>query len=124
MYNIFAAIEVEEPVMFRKGDRQRFVIPDANYEIEFLTTGISAKIMQPFLLLLNSGAESQNEAVSHKGEEFMLVLEGTTEVCVGDRKCLLKAGDSIYFKSGIPHRRRNFGRTKNVSLMVTCPPYY
>jgi len=124
LYNIFSAVEVDEPQVLKKEKRQRFSIPDADYEIEFLTTGITAKTMQPFMLLLNSGNDSHHEAVSHKGEEFMLVLQGAMEVYVGDHTCVLRAGDSIYFKSSIPHKLKNVGKTKGVSLTITSPPYY
>ena len=44
------------------------------------------------------------ELVVHQGEEFMLVLEGTLEVNLGNQATYhMKEGDSIAFSSKIPH---------------------
>ncbi len=124
LYDIFAEIEVEEPLILRKDDREKFWVPNGRYEVEFLTTGSSTKMMQPLMVSLESGAEAPGGLVSHKGEKFILVLEGTLEVAVGEEMRSLKAGDSIHFRSTAPSRLANIGKTKSVSVAVMYPPYY
>lgn len=124
LYDIFAEIEVEDPLVLKKGAREKFWAPNGKYEMEFLTTGSSKKMMQPLLLSLESGSETPGGFISHQGEKFLLVLKGMLDVVVGEEKHVLKAGDSIHFKSTIPHRFANKGKTKSVSVAVTYPPYY
>ena len=40
---------------------------------------------------------------SHEGEEFLYVLEGEAMISYGKEKYHLKAGDSIYYDSIVPH---------------------
>ncbi len=124
LYNIFAEIEEEVPVILKEGSRETFWVSNGKYEMEFLTTGSSTKKMQPLLLSLESGVEAPGGFISHPGDKFMLILKGGLEVVIGEEKHILKAGDSIHFKSTIPHRFANRGKTKSVSVAVTYPPYY
>jgi transcriptional regulator with XRE-family HTH domain len=124
LYDIFAEIEVEEPLILRKDDREKFWVPNGRYEVEFLTTGSSTKMMQPLIVSLESGAEAPGGLISHRGEKFLLVLEGTLEVAVGEERRSLKSGDSIRFRSTAPSRLANIGKTKSVSVAVMYPPYY
>ena len=45
--------------------------------------------------------------MSHEGEEFLYVLEGTLEFRTDDRTEVLEPGDSIYFESEINHSFRS-----------------
>ncbi len=124
LYDIFAEVDVDDPLILKKGDREQFWVPNGKYEMEFLTTGSSKKMMQPLLLSLESGAETPGGFISHKGEKFVLVLGGALEVVVGDEAHALKPGDSIHFRSTIPHRFANRGKTTSVSVTITYPPYF
>jgi transcriptional regulator with XRE-family HTH domain len=124
IYDIFAEADVEDPLILKKGDREKFWVPNGKYEMEFLSQGSSKKRMQPMMLSLEGGAEMPGELLSHHGEKFLLVLKGGLEVTVGEEKHALKTGDSIHFKSAIPHRFANKGKTRSESITVTYPPYY
>ena len=51
--------------------------------------------------------------ITHKGQEFNLVLEGTVIVTLGDKEFVsVNAGDSIYFNPTIPHGQRCGGDVK------------
>ena len=41
--------------------------------------------------------------MSHPGQEFDLVLQGSLKVQVGDHTEVLHEGDSIYYNSSLPH---------------------
>ena len=43
------------------------------------------------------------EVSTHAGHEFDLVISGTLKVRIGDNTEILREGDSIYYKSSIPH---------------------
>ena len=50
--------------------------------------------------------------ITHTGQEFNLVLEGTVVVVIGEKEFTLTAGDSIYFNPTIPHGQRCGGDVK------------
>jgi quercetin dioxygenase-like cupin family protein len=41
--------------------------------------------------------------VSHVGQEFNYVIEGSVKVTVNKKEHILAAGDSIYFDATLPH---------------------
>lgn len=75
------------------------------YYYEDLAWRYSGKIMQPLLVELDPSDEPA-KLVSHSGQEFNLVLEGTVVVTWCDKEFVLGAGDSIYFNPTYPHGQR------------------
>ena len=72
---------------------------------EDLAWRFADKIMQPLLVILDPSDEPA-KLVTHGGQEFNLVLEGTVVVVWGDREFHLGPGDSIYFNPQMPHGQR------------------
>lgn len=64
------------------------------------------------------GAKTGDQPVIHPGREFLVVLEGTVTAEVGGREYELQVGHSIAFRSSIPHRGWNPGRTRAKALFV------
>ena len=60
------------------------------------------KKMQPMLIVARKG-EVKEHHLTHKGEEFIYVLEGAMWVEVGEERHRIKAGGSIYFNSTEVH---------------------
>jgi transcriptional regulator with XRE-family HTH domain len=58
--------------------------------------------MEPFIVDIESDAEQEKTA--HEGEEFIFVIEGNLSLEYGAIKDTLKAGDSVYYDSIVPHR--------------------
>ena len=56
--------------------------------------------------------------MSHEGEEFLYVTEGSVEFRTVDRVETLEAGDSIYFESDISHSFRCVSETPAKALAV------
>ena len=56
--------------------------------------------------------------ITHSGQEFNLVLEGTVIVHYDGEEFTLKAGDSIYFNPTKPHGQRCGGDVKARFLTV------
>ena len=54
----------------------------------------------------------------------MVVLKGELDVEVGSLWHSLKAGDSIYFIAGLPHRWRNPGRDTAEAIWLSTPPSF
>ncbi len=75
------------------------------YEFKDLAYHFANEIMQPFLVTLDP-SDKEAALVSHRGEEFNLVLEGTVVVTFGDQEITLEKGDSIYFNPNYPHGQK------------------
>ena len=61
------------------------------------------KRMQPILIVAKKG-EVKEHHLTHRGEEFIYVLEGSMWVEVGEERHRLAVGGSIYFNSTEPHQ--------------------
>ncbi|MDR0816357.1 MAG: cupin domain-containing protein [Desulfovibrio sp.] len=68
-----------------------------------LGQGKSDRNMDPFFITMLPDAGEEHKLISHQGEEFMLVLEGEMLVIYGREKHILRAGETIYYNSIVPH---------------------
>ena len=60
--------------------------------------------------------------MAHRGEELAFCLCGNLEFTIGGKTYVLHGGDSIHFKSSIPHSFRNIGEDQAVFVSVVSPP--
>lgn len=87
------------------------------YRFEDLAFRYGKKIMQPLLVTLEPSDEPA-ALVTHKGQEFNLVLQGSIVVVFDDKEIILEEGDSIYFNPTHPHGQRCYGDQKARFLTV------
>ena len=90
--------------LIRKGEKKN-VNRNPEYHFEDLAYRYANKIMQPLLVTLEPSDEVA-KLITHPGQEFNMVLEGTVIVTLGDKDFSLEEGDSIYFNPTIPHGQR------------------
>ena len=81
------------------------------YYYQDLAWRYTGKIMQPLLVFLDPSDEPA-KLVTHHGQEFNFVLEGTVIVTIEDKEFVLEAGDSIYFNPEQLHGQRCGGDTQ------------
>jgi transcriptional regulator with XRE-family HTH domain len=62
--------------------------------------------------------------VTHEGEEVAYILEGQVELMVGEARYLLNAGDSICYRSEIPHGYKNASGSPARFIVVNTPPTF
>jgi len=74
----------------------------AGYSFEALAHNFIGRDKEPMIVTLVK-SDKKADLVSHSGQEFNYVLEGTIGVTIGERVFELSEGDSIYFKPSIPH---------------------
>ena len=74
--------------------------------------------VQPFMLSLESGANSGPHGIVHTGHEFVMCLRGELEYEIGEQHFLLKAGDSLLFAARLEHCWRNPGSVVSNVLIV------
>ena len=67
--------------------------------------------MQPLLVTLEP-SDDPAKLVSHSGQEFNYVIEGSIAVVFDDREIILNEGDSIYFNPTYLHGQRCVGDKK------------
>lgn len=91
------------------------------YTYESLAPMFKNKIMEPLLVTLNPG-EEQAAMVTHKGQEFNIVLEGEIIVTYDGVEHVLSEGDAIYFDPSHPHGQKTAGDRKSRFLTVIIEP--
>ena len=69
------------------------------------------------------GSSTGKEKYVHEGIECGLLLEGELEVELGERTYHLKPGDSITYRSDIPHRLNNRGKKTARGVWVNSKPW-
>lgn len=78
--------------------------------------------MEPFVIDVKPHS-GETVLSTHEGEEFIYVLAGEIEVAYGKDKHRLKAGDSIYYDSIVPHHLHAAGDGEGKILAVVYAPY-
>ena len=64
------------------------------------------KMATPYWVTYKYSEELQNlpiNTVTHQGQEFDMVIKGAMRIRIGEREEVLRAGDSVFFKSSTPH---------------------
>jgi len=80
-----------------------------NYSYEALSYRLTDKLMSPFHIEIPPSEKREIEPLSHEGEEFHFILEGSVETTIGQETYRLSAGDAIYFDSRLRHSIRALG---------------
>jgi transcriptional regulator with XRE-family HTH domain len=74
--------------------------------------------VEPFLLTLESNANSGPRSMAHTGNEFVFCLRGELEYQVERQLFQLSAGDSLLFAAQLKHRWKNIGGTVVTALII------
>ncbi len=72
--------------------------------------------MHPMILHI-AGDGTKSAPDSHRGERFLLVLEGRLRLGYGDELVALTTGDSVYLDAAIPHTLQPFNRGTTVKVL-------
>ncbi len=85
------------------------VLPRLGLGLRIERLGSGKDIMDCQRWKIEPGVHSRG-SYRHEGEEFLVVLRGRFEITLEEQRVhLLEAGDSIYFRSDVPHAWRNPG---------------
>jgi transcriptional regulator with XRE-family HTH domain len=107
----------------RRKERKQLSFPGSNIHYELLTPDMRRRSS---LLWVSAppGSESGVGTFSHEGEDGVLVLKGELEVEIASVWHKLKAGDTVYFNAGLPHRWRNSGTIPAEAIWLSTPPSF
>jgi transcriptional regulator with XRE-family HTH domain len=127
------AIALEEPITaFFETDVSKSSIvhikangrPRAVFEhgtLEDLGVGLMDRAVEPFVVRLESFANSGSTPIVHTGYEFVFCIEGRIAYTIEEQTYLLEPGDSLLFESHLPHRWQNVEETSSQFLLVLFP---
>ncbi|RLD06499.1 MAG: cupin [Chloroflexi bacterium] len=104
-------------VVFRKAD-ERTRIPFQRGTWEGLGGENFVGRIEPFVLTLESGANSGLHTMVHTGHEFVICLRGELEYQIEDKFYNLEPGDSLMFSARLRHRWRNLGGNVTNALFL------
>jgi transcriptional regulator with XRE-family HTH domain len=99
----------QDPLIVRIEDRKQELSmlkgKDKPVALKFHSLGRGKKDrhMEPFYIEILPEPSEDKKLSSHEGEEFIVVLSGEVEIFYGQETAILKAGDSIYYNSVVPH---------------------
>ncbi len=116
----FAGAE-DEKLVFKTEDQ--FEKESDDQIVRWLVPSAQKNSMEPILLMLNAGAQTQQD-LPHEGEEFGYVLEGEIIITVGKRNEKAKKGDTFYYRASKTHYITNVGDTTAKIVWVSCPPNF
>lgn len=125
--SLFADPGAADFVLYPDGERPVVVIEEPErssaIRLERLTPNADDQLLDGNIHVVAPGATNGGE-IKHAGEEVGYVLEGAFELSVGNRVYHLKAGDSFFFRSELPHSYRNTGIATARVLWVNTPPTF
>ena len=111
-------------VVVRKNERKqvfRRIHEDPSkvgYYYESLAYPKADKHMEPFHVQFEIKRKEDLIFFTHKGEEFVFILEGQLEFNYENETFLLEVGDSLYFDSSLPHAFRATGKKNALAIDV------
>lgn len=112
-------------VVVRKKDRYGIAkgphISHIGYQYEPLAYPMAEKNMEPFIVHIKQRPADDIVFNNHKGEEFVLVLDGELEFHYGGSLVVLYEGDSLYFDSAIAHGYRGIGGAVKALVVIYRP---
>ena len=117
------------PVVVRAGAEKSTISfassdPATRQHLNFfsLAADKAGRHMEPFIVEIQPGRESDYKLSSHEGEEFLYVLEGEIEINYGKEIYRLSQGDSIYYDSIVAHNvHSGSGKAARILAVVYTP---
>ena len=107
----------------RRGSRKKILVGESDRAYELLVPDLNREI--EFIMITIKGNDVyHNDFLIHQGEECGLVLKGKLKVVIENKEYVLEEGDSIAFKSNVPHRYENASDEECVSVWAMTPPTF
>ena len=112
-----------EIVFSSPGGRDKTVYDDEkNMQTESFTSGLRDPQFTSFFCTVKKGGTSGVQKMYHPGDELIYILDGTLRVTVAGETHILNTGDSLSFKSHLPHRWDNIG-DDDAKVIWTLSPF-
>jgi len=106
----------------RKRDRLATGLRENGFSVHSLTAELVSPEMDGFILMLPPDAKSGDEPLHHRGEELVYCVRGRVTFTIDGQEYALRTGDSLHFKSDLPHFWKNSGRSRAELILVCSLP--
>lgn len=111
-----------EIVSSTPGKRDKTVYDDErNMRTESYTSGLRDPQFTSFYCTVAKGGSSGEKNMYHPGDELLVLLEGRLKVVIAGETHILSPGDSLSFKSHLPHRWDNIGEGEAKVIWTLSP---
>jgi len=118
------------PVVVRSGEYHKGVrftsqSSETREHLNFFSLAFdkAGRNMEPFIVDIEPGLQSDYMLSSHEGEEFIYVLDGSIEINYGKEIYKLEKGDSIYLDSIVLHNVHAGNNQSARILAVVYAPF-
>jgi transcriptional regulator with XRE-family HTH domain len=108
----------------RPHERKTLSYPGSDIRYELLSPDLAHRAMEVLMFRAPAGSSSGPETFTHDGEECFVLVKGRLRVWVGEEEHLMREGDSLYFKSSLPHRWVNDSKKDALAIWVNTPPTF
>ncbi len=102
-------VDAHHRIVARPAEHKSLEMPSTGAEKRWITPFEQIPRLDLYLISLEPGGSSGDEAYVHDGEEAGMILEGGMELIVDGRRHVLGEGDTFRFSSHRPHRFLNAG---------------
>ena len=121
--DLFQPVEASRPRVLRRDDRPSLAFGILGRKL--LLTPKPLHHLEVFVGELDPEGSTGAEQYAHgDSEELFVVIRGTVQLELGDEVFELDAGDSIDYRSTVPHRISNLGDDVAEVMWIISPPSY
>lgn len=111
-----------EIVYSKPGKRCRtFFDDDRNLQTESFTAGLRDPQFTGLFCVVKPNGSSGDADMFHPGDELLYVLQGCLKITIAGETFVIKEGESISFKSHLPHRWINITEQETHVMWVLSP---
>jgi len=122
-YFVEEVSSTHEVVFTASGERKATVYEDSSNMItESFNAGLRDPQFMSFYCTVPKGGKSGVANMYHPGDELIYLLKGRLQVEIVDEKYILQEGDSLSFKSHLPHSWVNIGDGE-ANVVWTLSPF-
>lgn len=115
---IQAESNVNRISLIKKQSREKFYSKESKCFHEYIVGNLEDGILEGGIFSAEPGGASGKTLNSHPGEEIIMCLKGKIEIQVSEESYHLYSGDTLHFKSDIPHRWWNAGKSESQILWI------
>ena len=120
----FEETKEDDQVTIRNEDHKILVTHHNSSFYKMLSPNVKGRLLDLTEITLKSGCTYDHSPLAHSGEECGYVISGELTVYLNGKEYVLQKGDSIYFRSSLPHKYINRGTEDCVSIWAMTPAFF
>jgi quercetin dioxygenase-like cupin family protein len=114
---------IKDPLIVRADKREEETSSHrgagGHYHYYPLGKGKTDRHMEPLYIRIEAG--EKEELSSHEGEEFIIVISGDIKLIYGKEIHMLRAGDTVYYNSLVPHHLGSVNGPAEIFAVIYVP---